>query len=97
MMNLYIVAFLLLGIGVGASLHRKAVIQTWAGRLMTAAVFLLVFCLGSAVGANRLVLDNLGRLGGQAALLCAGGLIGSLWLGRVVGPRVLSFSGGHDQ
>ncbi len=97
MMNLYIVACLLLGIAVGACCRRVPQVQVCAGPLMTGAVFLLVFCLGAAVGANRLVLGNLGRLGGQAVLLCAGGLIGSLWLGRILAPRLFPADGGRDQ
>jgi hypothetical protein len=97
MMNVYIVMFLLLGILVGASCHRLALVRASAGRLMSGAVFVLVFSLGSAVGANRAVLDNLGRLGGEAVLLCMGGLIGSLWLGRVVAPRLISVAARHDQ
>ncbi len=97
MMNVYIVGCLLLGIVVGACCHRRAVVQASAARLMGGAVFLLVFSLGSAVGANRTVLDNLGRLGGEAVLLCLGGLVGSLWLGRVVAPRFISFAARDDQ
>jgi hypothetical protein len=97
MMNLYIVTFLLLGIVVGACCRRLERVQSWAGPLMSGTVLLLVFSLGAAVGANRLVLDNLGRLGAEAVLLCLGGLAGSLWLGRIVGPRLMSNNSRHDQ
>ena len=97
MTNVYIVLFLLCGTTAGACFHRRVLVQTLAGRLMTGAIFLLVFSLGSAVGSNRMVLDNLGRLGGEAVLLCVGGLVGSLWLGRVVGPRLFPLPVRHDQ
>ena len=97
MMNVYIVACLLLGILIGACCRRVPQVEACAGPLMTSAVFLLVFCLGAAVGANRVVLGNLGRLGGQAVLLCTGGLIGSLWLGRMLAPMLLPADDGRDQ
>lgn len=88
-MNLLILLCLLLGVGLGVRLRARRALIGWAGRGITWSVYLLVFCLGGAVGASRAVLDNLGRLGWQAVLICAGGILGSVALGRLVGPYLL--------
>jgi hypothetical protein len=84
--NLAILFCLLLGIGAGILLRGRRGVLVWAGRATTWSVYLLVFCLGGAVGANPAILGNLGRLGWQAVLICAGGILGSVCLVRLVGP-----------
>lgn len=41
-------------------------------------VCLLLFVLGLSIGSNRLIVDNLGRFGWQAALLAVAGTAGSI-------------------
>ena len=88
-MNLVILLCLLLGIGLGFLLRGQRALIGWAGRATTWSVYLLVFCLGGAVGANRAILDNLGRMGWQAVLICTGGILGSVCLIRLVSPYLL--------
>jgi uncharacterized membrane protein YbjE (DUF340 family) len=87
--NLIILLCLLLGIGLGVLLRERRALIKWSGRATTWSVYLLVFCLGGAVGANRTILDNLGRMGWQAVLICIGGILGSVCLVRLVSPYLL--------
>ena len=87
-MNLQILLFLTMGTILGLLLRRRRPVLAVADRLTAWAIYLLVFSLGAAVGANPAVLENLGRLGWQAILLCAGGVLGSVSLIRLIGPRL---------
>ena len=88
-MNLVILLCLLLGIGLGVLLRERRVLIGWAGRATAWSIYLLVFCLGGAVGADRAILDNLGRMGWQAVLICTSGILGSVCLVRLVTPYLL--------
>ncbi len=88
-MNLLILLCLVSGTILGILLRRQRPILATVDRLTMWAIYLLVFSLGAAVGANPAVIGNLGRLGWQAVLLCAGGILGSVCLIRLVGPRLV--------
>ena len=53
-------------------------------RLVTVAIWALLFLLGMSVGGNRDILDNLHTLGLEALALTAGGVLGSVALAWVV-------------
>ena len=53
-------------------------------RLVTVAIWALLFLLGMSVGGNRAILDNLHTLGLEALALTAGGVLGSVALAWVV-------------
>jgi hypothetical protein len=95
-MNLVILLCLASGTLLGILLRRQRPVLAVADRLTSWAIYLLVYSLGIAVGANPAVLENLGRLGWQAALLCAGGILGSVCLIRLIGPR-LAPSASHEK
>ena len=86
-MNMHILGFLVTGMLVGMLLRKQGSLLWVANRLMTWSLYLMVFLLGSSVGGNHAVIDNLGRLGFQAFLLCAGGIVGSVCAARLVSTR----------
>lgn len=85
-MDLRIVGFLLLGIALGVPLRSLPGVASVAGRLTTGTIYILVFLLGASVGGNPMVMAHLGAYGGQALVLCLGGVVGSLALARLVAP-----------
>lgn len=56
----------------------------WISRVIMLAVWLLLFLLGIAVGANETILDNLDTIGLQALLLALGAVGGSAGMAWVV-------------
>ena len=67
---------MLAGVAVGYMLRNRNL--RLVPRLITVAIWLLLFLLGTEVGANRTILDNLPAIGLQAVVLTAGGLVGTL-------------------
>lgn len=65
------------GIVVGYLLRRVTLLQQ-IGRPISYTILLLLFLLGTVVGANREIVDNLTSLGGQALLVAVAGTLGSL-------------------
>jgi hypothetical protein len=72
------------GILAGVLLQQQGSALSLAKRLMTWSIYLMVFLLGSSAGGNTTVIANFGRLGGQAGLLCAGAVLGSVCASRLV-------------
>ena len=79
-----ILLFLLAGIGAGWPL------RYWPGGLRgvhyatNGAIYLLIFFLGLSVGGNETIMATLPQLGGRAAWLSLGAIIGSLALSQIV-------------
>lgn len=78
-----------LGIGVGILLrkHRQAV--RTVEKLITVAIFLLLFLLGVAVGTNQTIIHNLPSLGIKALLISLGAIGGSIALSNLVFKKLL--------
>ncbi len=74
---LFVTIALLSGIAVGFLLKEKKTLPLIAGRVSTATIFILLFLLGLSIGKNSEVLNNLSTVGVQAAVLAAGGALGS--------------------
>lgn len=72
-----IILTLALGGALGYVLRRAAFLRG-IEKSTSLTVCLLLFVLGLSVGSNRLIIDNLARLGWQAALLAAAGTAGSI-------------------
>ena len=77
-----IVAIMLSGVVVGYLLRNKNL--SFGPRLITIAIWVLLFMLGLAVGLNDAILNNLDTIGLQAFILSVGGIAGSVILAWVV-------------
>jgi uncharacterized membrane protein YbjE (DUF340 family) len=81
---MHVLLFLAAGMFVGYLLRfRKNVLAT-ARTAATWSLYLLIFFLGVSVGANPAVVRSLGRLGIQALILSAGGILGSVLVACLV-------------
>lgn len=78
-----VIGIMFAGIAVGYLLRRVTLLQQ-IGRLISYTILLLLFLLGTVVGANREIIDNLTALGGQALLIALAGTLGSLVAAWVV-------------
>ena len=72
-----VIGIMFAGIAVGYLLRRVTLLQQ-IGRPISYTILLLLFLLGTVVGANREIVDNLTSLGGQALLIAVAGTMGSL-------------------
>lgn len=78
-----VLLFMLTGIGIGFSLNRYPNVIRLNDRLISWAIYALLFLLGTAVGLNKIILQNLDKIGVQAAIITAGAITGSvlsLWI-----------------
>lgn len=64
--------------GILGYLLRRASFVRQLEKSTALTVCLLLFVLGLSIGSNRLIIDNLGRFGWQAALLAVAGTAGSI-------------------
>jgi len=79
-----ILLFLAVGMFVGYLLRSRKNVLATARTAATWSLYLLIFFLGVSVGANPAVVRGLGRLGIQALILSAGGILGSVLVARLV-------------
>jgi uncharacterized membrane protein YbjE (DUF340 family) len=75
---------LTIGLLSGFFLRNRLQLLKAADKLAAWAVLWLIFFLGVSVGANEVVLANLGRLGLQALVLSTGALFGSILICHLV-------------
>ena len=78
-----VIGIMFAGIAVGYLLRRVTLLQQ-IGHPISYTILLLLFLLGTVVGANREIVDNLTSLGGQALLIAVAGTLGSLVAAWVV-------------
>ncbi|MCH5276733.1 MAG: LysO family transporter [Desulfovibrionaceae bacterium] len=71
------------GIPAGYVLRRKERARAVAARLLTRAVWALLFVLGLAVGSDSMLLEQLSRLGVRAAVISALSVAGCLVAARL--------------
>lgn len=77
-----IVAVMLGGVLAGYLFRNKN--MGFIRKLITVAIWLLLFLLGIVVGISNDIMDNLGTIGWQALVLSIGGVGGSVVLAKVV-------------
>jgi uncharacterized membrane protein YbjE (DUF340 family) len=80
---MYVLLFLLAGIGAGFVFRFRGGALPLASRATCWALCLLIFLLGASMGANETVVRALGQLGAQALVLSTGAVGGSVlvsWL-----------------
>jgi uncharacterized membrane protein YbjE (DUF340 family) len=78
-----VLLFMLTGIGIGFSIHRYPKVIRLNDKLISGAIYVLLFLLGTSVGLNKTILQNLDKIGVQAAIITAGAISGSvlsLWM-----------------
>ncbi len=68
------------GVVLGYVIRHKTRFIKYIDLSINIAIYLLLFLLGISVGANKIILDNLGTLGFNALLLAAGAVAGSVGL-----------------
>ena len=74
---------MLAGIFIGFAIHRYPAIIRINEKLITWAIYLLLFLLGISVGLNKTIIQNLNKIGLQAITITIGAITGSvltLWL-----------------
>ena len=70
--------------GILGYLLRRASFVRQLEKSTALTVCLLLFVLGLSIGSNRLIVENLGRVGWQAAILAVLSLSGSIVAARIV-------------
>ncbi|SHE34951.1 Membrane protein of unknown function [Bacteroides faecichinchillae] len=78
-----IISIMFLGIGIGYALRNWKLLQK-TEKTISATIFMLLFILGVSIGSNNLIVDNLGKFGGQAVILAFSGILGSLVASRLI-------------
>lgn len=94
MFILTIIALMLGGVGVGYLLRRRNTRPV--GRIITILIWLLLFLLGTEVGGNPDIINGLGTLGVEAALITLFGVVGSCLAARFLW-NYIARKGGSDQ
>lgn len=78
-----VIGIMFVGIVLGYLFRRMEGLR-WIGRSISYTILLLLFLLGTAVGANQEVVENLSTLGVEALLIASAGTLGSLWAAWIV-------------
>lgn len=73
-----VIGIMFAGVAVGFLLRHVQALQ-YIGRPISYTILLLLFLLGTSVGANQQIIGHLPTLGGQALLLASAGTVGSLF------------------
>lgn len=91
-----ILAFFLAGGGAGYVLRNRPGLIKAGSHANQTAIFVLLFLMGAGVGASPAVMNNLSRLGWQAALISLGAVAGSVLLAWLL-QRFFSRGPGHER
>lgn len=75
---LIVLLCLAIGMLLGVFLRHRENILRFIDRLTVWFIYFFLFLLGLAVGLNRTVIDNLGRIGLQALIIAAAAVAGSV-------------------
>ncbi len=75
---LIVLLCLAIGMLLGVFLRHRENILRFIDRLTVWFIYFFLFLLGLAVGLNRTVIDNLGRIGLQALVIAAAAVAGSV-------------------
>lgn len=79
-----VILFFAVGILLGHVLRHRSKTIALADSLTMWTIYLLLFVLGLSVGINRQILQNIGSLGFQAAVLAAAAIVGSVLASQLV-------------
>ena len=72
-----IISIMFIGIGIGYLMRNVQMLQK-VEKSASLTILLLLFVLGVSIGSTRLIVDNLGRFGWQAAVLASLRITGSM-------------------
>ncbi len=81
MLNIVII---IAGIAIGFVFQRKRGLFSPLDKLITYAIWLLLFLLGFSVGSNQIIISNLGKLGFQAVVITFAAITGSVLISSVL-------------
>ena len=84
MTSLIVIFLFVAGIVVGRLLRDKKTTRKNIDRLVSVAIFVLLFLLGISVGINDKITNDFSKIGYNAILLTIGAVLGSLILAKVV-------------
>jgi len=79
-----VILFFVVGILLGHVLRHRSRAIALADSLTMWTIYLLLFVLGLSVGVNRQILQHIGSLGFQAAVLAAAAIVGSVLASQLV-------------
>lgn len=77
---LTVVIIMVAGMLAGYLLRKRNRVISVSERLVTYAIYLLLFLLGVVIGTNPQIMENLHTLGLKALLITLGGVMGSITL-----------------
>lgn len=80
---LIILAIIAFGVGIGIVL-RKQISPNIVSRIIMILIYILLLILGVAVGANDLIVSNLGTIGVKAAVIAVSATIGSMLMAKLL-------------
>ena len=78
-----ILSTMLAGVVIGHFLRSGKLLEN-IEKTTSLTIFALLFVLGLSIGSNRLIIENLGRVGWQAVILATLSLAGSIIAARIV-------------
>ena len=95
-----VIFVMLAGILIGFAINRFPKIIQANDKLISWAIYLLLFLLGISVGLNKMIIQNLNHIGLQAAIITLGAISGSvltLWLVYRFWFHIKPNEGGPDE
>jgi uncharacterized membrane protein YbjE (DUF340 family) len=75
-----VIAVMIAGIVLGYFIRNRSPLVMLNDKLITWAIYFLLFVLGISIGANETIMKSLPALGLKALAITAGGVIGSILL-----------------
>jgi len=87
MTSFVVIALFAAGILTGRIFRKKETARKHIDRMVTWAVYLLLFLLGISVGINEKILNDFSKIGYTAILLTIGSVLGSIILAKAVFNR----------
>jgi uncharacterized membrane protein YbjE (DUF340 family) len=91
---------MLAGVAIGFVINRFPKAIKANDKLISWAIYLLLLLLGISVGLNKTIIQNLDKIGVQAAIITLGAISGSvltLWLVYRLWFKTLQIKGGSDE
>jgi uncharacterized membrane protein YbjE (DUF340 family) len=73
-----VLLLMLAGIVVGFGIHRYPTLVKLNDKLVSGAIYILLFLLGISVGSNQTIVHNLEKIGLQALIITIGAVSGSI-------------------
>jgi uncharacterized membrane protein YbjE (DUF340 family) len=95
-----VIVVMLAGIFIGFAINRFPKVIRANDKMISWAIYLLLFLLGISVGLNKTIIQNLDKIGLQAAIITLGAISGSvlsLWLVYRLWFKPVQTKGGSDE